>query len=549
MKHRIAQIVLAQILCIGGVLYLYYPLNNFIPDWDQWVYFLDTLNYNNAIDLITKFYSYNRVRKFFPGDTLVFRPLLFSLLGIEKAWFGADFFKWQLLSAAIHAVNTALFIHLLWLFKKSSLAYLFGGVFAVSIMMSPAIKKINISGYLLFVTFMFLTLIYLRRYILFTRTTDLRRSLLTLGFACFTYELGGLLSIIFASYVWYLKRKKQAWLFLIPVMLYAMVSAGDYAYHFQRKNFEAAVNANEDVRILQGIFNIKTTVRNFYQFNLLHLRNFFALNDVTWNDFSNWRTLLVTKKEALLNIIFIGIAGICLFLSFTSNTKLKKRRMADMLLGLLILGAYVYLNVIGRMNPRPQIKLMTHYGYTFSAIFLFFLYIPMSVTEKKRYTWYSLKGILILLLGIIIVYNGSHVLRERAQRPKGFLQMLQEFIDQHSHSPDFSFMVEERIMHYDGISLPMVLFHKYHQECPQFIIRYTNNQFIATENNQEMCFPLLIDFTGMSPRFNPYQGYMIYKYGETFIATEYGKPSHKIYFPNKNLSEVKESLLNKLLAP
>lgn len=103
MKHRIAQIVLAQILCIGGVLYLYYPLNNFIPDWDQWVYFLDTLNYNNAIDLITKFYSYNRVRKFFPGDTLVFRPLLFSLLGIEKGWFAADFFKWQLLSAAIHA--------------------------------------------------------------------------------------------------------------------------------------------------------------------------------------------------------------------------------------------------------------------------------------------------------------------------------------------------------------------------------------------------------------------------------------------------------------
>lgn len=447
-------------------------------------------------------------------------------------------------------INTTLFIHLLWLFKKSSLAYLFGGVFAVSIMMSPAIKKVNVSGYLLFVTFMFLTLIYLRRYILFTRTIDLRCSLLTLGFACFTYELGGLLSIMYASYVWYLKRKKQAWLFLIPVMLYAMVSASDYVYHFQRKSFEVAVNAYEDVRIFQGISDIKATVQNFCQFNLLHLRNFFALTDVTWNDFSNWQTLLFTRKEALLNIIFIGIAGICLFLSFTSNAKLRKRRMTDMLLGLLILGVYVYLNVIGRMNPRPQIKLMTHYGYIFSAIFLFFLYILISVTEQKHYTWYSLKGIIILLLGIIIFCNGLHVSRERAQkRSKGFLQMLQEFIDQYGDSPDFSFMVDERIMHYDGISLPMVFFHKYHRECPQFIIRYTNNQFIATENDQKRCFPLLIDFTGMSPMFNPYHGYVIYKYGETFIAAEYGQPSHKIYFPNKNLSEVKKSLFNRLLAP
>jgi hypothetical protein len=91
----------------------YWPSLEHVPRADQWAYLIDTRNCQTLGELWSASYSYNRVRVVGPGDTDLFRPVLFALLVAEKWWFGNNFMPSQAISILLHTVVVLLFLVLL----------------------------------------------------------------------------------------------------------------------------------------------------------------------------------------------------------------------------------------------------------------------------------------------------------------------------------------------------------------------------------------------------------------------------------------------------
>src|SRR5947209_4891627 len=79
----------------GLVWLAYAPSLQQMPRADQWCYLLDTKDCYSFGDLLRASYSYSRTRKVFPGDSELFRPVLFSLLAVEKYWLETAFAAMQ----------------------------------------------------------------------------------------------------------------------------------------------------------------------------------------------------------------------------------------------------------------------------------------------------------------------------------------------------------------------------------------------------------------------------------------------------------------------
>src|SRR5213075_3000061 len=71
-------------ILFGLVWLAYAPSLQQPPRSDQWCYLLDTRDRHDFGDLLRASYSYSRTRLMFPGDTELFRPVLFGLLAVEK---------------------------------------------------------------------------------------------------------------------------------------------------------------------------------------------------------------------------------------------------------------------------------------------------------------------------------------------------------------------------------------------------------------------------------------------------------------------------------
>ena len=83
------------------------------PRADQWCYLADTIEDHTFLDAFQRTYSYNRTRLTDPGDTDLFRPVLFALLAAEKAAFGGRFEYVQALGIGLHCAACALLLVLI----------------------------------------------------------------------------------------------------------------------------------------------------------------------------------------------------------------------------------------------------------------------------------------------------------------------------------------------------------------------------------------------------------------------------------------------------
>ncbi|MCS7045739.1 MAG: hypothetical protein NZO58_05240, partial [Gemmataceae bacterium] len=104
-------------LFLGGLLLAvgiaYWPSLDHVPRADQWAYLLDTRLCRSFGELWTESYSYNRVRVVGPGDVDLFRPVLFTLLAIEKHLFGNNFWPSQAVGLVLHGTVVVLLFVLL----------------------------------------------------------------------------------------------------------------------------------------------------------------------------------------------------------------------------------------------------------------------------------------------------------------------------------------------------------------------------------------------------------------------------------------------------
>src|SRR3954449_4524578 len=67
------------------------PSLRHVPRADQWAFLIDAMDAKGFWELASQTWSYNRTRLICPGDTDLYRPILFLLLAAEKEAFGSDF--------------------------------------------------------------------------------------------------------------------------------------------------------------------------------------------------------------------------------------------------------------------------------------------------------------------------------------------------------------------------------------------------------------------------------------------------------------------------
>src|SRR5262245_5697457 len=164
----------------------YWPSLEHVPRADQWAYLIDTRECNTFGELWIASYSYNRVRAVGPGDTDLFRPVLFTLLSVEKYLFGNYFEASQALGLALHCSVVLLLFVLLRRIERVSSAQAVGPAlpveataliwrrlmphaitvfFALNFASMELVVWAHLHGYLLFLVFVLAALCLLMTYI------------------------------------------------------------------------------------------------------------------------------------------------------------------------------------------------------------------------------------------------------------------------------------------------------------------------------------------------------------------------------------------------
>ena len=99
---------LGSLLVLALIAYAYGPSLRHGPRADQWTYLTETLGEYRFADVVAHTWSYSRTRMINPGDTQLYRPLLFVLLAVEKTLFGNDFLCWQATGVVLHSLVSLL---------------------------------------------------------------------------------------------------------------------------------------------------------------------------------------------------------------------------------------------------------------------------------------------------------------------------------------------------------------------------------------------------------------------------------------------------------
>lgn len=112
------------LVIVAVSLVVFYPSFQHTFRSDQIVYFANTREYNDVISLWKNFYAYPQVRHYVPGDAFLFRPLVFVLLGFEKAFFNMHYAYWHVLGFVLHMLTVWFLFRILYDLKSGIFAFL-----------------------------------------------------------------------------------------------------------------------------------------------------------------------------------------------------------------------------------------------------------------------------------------------------------------------------------------------------------------------------------------------------------------------------------------
>jgi len=170
------------------------------PRADHLTYLYCTAGKSDILSLTIGAYSF--VRSEWRGDSVLFRPITYLLLGLERWAFGYRFMLWQATSLSLHLCVVYLLYRVLRWREGSSvfLAFLFSAFFAVQYISMEEVIWHNLSGYTLFCIFLLGAIYALQKYAAESAASRwVLVSCLLVG--AFTYELGVAAPLLFGAYL------------------------------------------------------------------------------------------------------------------------------------------------------------------------------------------------------------------------------------------------------------------------------------------------------------------------------------------------------------
>jgi hypothetical protein len=151
------------LLLVAVSLVVFYPSFQHTFRSDQIVYFANTRGHDDVIALWKNFYAYSQVRYYNPGDGILFRPLMFVLLGFEKGVFDMHYAYWHILGFALHMLTILFLFRILYDLKAGIFAFLCSLLYACCCANMEIVIWEHINGYVLFNALLMGSLFYFKR--------------------------------------------------------------------------------------------------------------------------------------------------------------------------------------------------------------------------------------------------------------------------------------------------------------------------------------------------------------------------------------------------
>lgn len=477
----------------------YQPSLKHPPRADQWCYLVDTAGDNTVADAVAHSYSYNRTRLTMPGDTDLFRPVLFALLAAEKVLFEGHLALYQVFGILLH---TAICVLLLAVMRRGAalasgadpcaagrdvLLYAIVAFFALNPGVQELVIWSHLHGYLLFLVLTFGAVACGLAAV--TEPDGGRRAARAVAgawaltfVAAFTYELGQVVALLLGgalaaallpAWGWRRTAALCAAFAAIPTS-YQVTNKADLRHHegrYEPDNLRdqiverAATRATLRHAARYGTF---TTAQPFFP-SLHHsafVRQRLEIYETVWDGYR-----LRTPTPALA--VSYGVLGAGLLLAGAGAVGVirTRSRAAVFALGVPagLYAAYAAVTVLGRMNMRPGPAVLAancYYTYTALVFALFGAGVLWSASTWARAE--SVRravaaGLLLLTApGAESVWRtNAHIAHcEKAKvRP---IRAVQRFVDRHRGEPGFSFVIDyansDAVVPMHGRPTPELLF-------------------------------------------------------------------------------------------
>lgn len=504
----------------------YGPSLNHPPRADQWCFLADTERDHTFADTLRHSYSYNRTRRVAPGDTDLFRPVLFALLAAEKACFEGRLALSQGFGIVLHCVLCA---QLLFLCRRSgrllqpetgsdsgdALLYATVAFFALNPSVQELVIWSHLHGYLLFLILLLGSASCLFGFIERARQGEPAVGRLWAGWllalaAAFTYELGQfyavlvglLLATVGPCRIVSARAAGRFVLFAGIVVIYQAVNRIDMAAHegqYRPDNLEPVILAKAASRETvshSARFGVYTAVQPFFpaQIQTSYGGQRLQIAESLWS--AKW-TVPATPSVAVSLAAFavavaLGLAGLIRY------AREGRWLHVQLLLPLGLYLGYAAITVLGRMNLRPVPGVISSNSYYAYPALLFAL-LTASVLWQAVGEWGGfLRKSLAAGLAALSLLGADHLHRSnvaiaRAEREWSRpIRAVQRFIDAHRHEPGFGIEIDyagsDPIPQIHGRRITQLLFAKWLSvPSPRYHLTLKDGKVVARERDTRTC--------------------------------------------------------------
>lgn len=422
-------------------------------------------NMDNLFKLTFGSYAFTRTANNY--DYLLFRPVLYFILGLETYFFKYNFFLWQLTSLLLHiSVSLTLYKTLLLESKNILVPFLLSLLFAVLYVSMEMVIFHHIVGYLFFSLLFIATIYHLKKYILTKNKSSLFYISLFSLIGAFTYETSNIITLLLALFMlvhnFISKRENNInaptifpnWiiitLFIIP-FIYLTASFTNLMINHRDKLY--LLNQIIEKPILTSILNsfkaIFIWIVPAWLPNSLKMISFHRLVFIGLNNPQNIYLLINF-------IILLALIAIIYFKLPSINYKyyLSKTNILFTTFLFLTLFIFTFIIIHGRVNstgPMHWIAWNTYYAYIPNIIFILILFqfLPLLQVRDHSFKYETkfnkLNIISTLCIFFLIFSNSYHTfamnreMLEFQQPRKELLTKAEKLVKEHRQDHNFSF--------------------------------------------------------------------------------------------------------------
>ncbi len=486
---------LSLLIIITVNLIVFSPSFHIRAKGDHIAYLIETADIEDLTELINYSYSYCRTRVIYPGDRILFRPLFYVLLSLEKWLWGYNFIYWQITGFFFHIIILSLLLRALNTLQSHNISFLFVLFFSVLYIGHDLVTWHHMHGYLVFIILLLFSFIHFIHYVQNEQKNhkNLWSMIGCLLPAVFINEFGAVAAIIFwgtllihRKFVLSPRRKGNdadkrcfrkfnnlTFLFL-PVIIYFYLSLIDFNLRFstgclsQGSNFFASLAspgkllmhfvslllASFSLPVIPAAFMIFVDEKNYAQFMNLslimqydpHTKTFFILN-----------ILLLLTAVTTGGMLIYNLSKDKIRLSPKLREACHNKQIQDLLimtsLCSLMLTAYIFVLVFFRTSGKTLSYVSNNlYHFYILTIFpaiisycIFFVIHNIFIKHQKMLTSLT---VVVLVLGISLNASKVYMLNNIAQKKYApwtqFIRELGQFVNEHKEEPGFSFFFVSR---------------------------------------------------------------------------------------------------------